>query len=90
MSPDVVLANSAPAVAALVQQTRIIPIVFAQVADPVAAGLVASLAYPGGNITGFTQFEPSVGGKWLETLKEIAPSMTRVAVLGNSQNPILV
>jgi putative ABC transport system substrate-binding protein len=88
MSPDVVLANSAPAVAALVQQTRIIPIVFAQVADPVAAGLVPSLAYPGGNITGFTQFEPSVGGKWLETLKEVAPSMTRVALLGNPQNPI--
>ncbi len=87
MSPDVILVNSAQALAALREETRTIPIVFAQVADPVVAGLVASLAYPGGNITGFTQFEPSVGEKWLETLKEIAPGMTRAAVLGNSQNP---
>jgi putative ABC transport system substrate-binding protein len=87
MSPDVILANSGPALAALREETRTIPIVFAQVADPVASGLVDSLAYPGGNITGFTQFEPSVGEKWLETLKEIAPGMTRAAVLGNSQNP---
>jgi putative tryptophan/tyrosine transport system substrate-binding protein len=87
MSPDVILVNSAPALAALREETRTIPIVFAQVADPVVAGLVASLAYPGGNITGFTQFEPSVGEKWLETLKEIAPGMTRAAVMGNSQNP---
>jgi putative ABC transport system substrate-binding protein len=87
LSPDLILANSAPAVAALADETRSIPIVFAQVADPVAGGLVASLAYPGGNITGFTQFEPSVGEKWLETLKEIAPGITRAAILGNSQNP---
>ena len=87
MSPDVILVNSAQALAALREETRTIPIVFAQVADPVVAGLVASLAYPGGNITGFTQFEPSVGEKWLETLKEIAPGITRAAVLGNSQNP---
>jgi ABC-type uncharacterized transport system substrate-binding protein len=87
MSPDVVLVNSAPALAAMREETRTIPIVFAQVADPVVAGLVSSLAYPGGNITGFTQFEPSVGEKWLETLKEIAPGMTRAAVLGNSQHP---
>jgi ABC-type uncharacterized transport system substrate-binding protein len=88
MAPDLIFANSAPAVAALRAQTRTIPIVFAQVADPVHAGLVASLARPGGNITGFTQFEPSIGGKWVETLKEIAPSITRLAVLGNSRNPI--
>jgi putative tryptophan/tyrosine transport system substrate-binding protein len=88
MSPDVIVANSAPAVAALSAATRTIPIVFAQVADPVEAGLVASLANPGGNITGFTQFEPSIGEKWLQTLKEIAPAVTRVGLLGNSQNPI--
>jgi putative ABC transport system substrate-binding protein len=88
MAPDVIVANSAPAVAALRAATRTIPIVFAQVADPVEAGLVASLANPGGNITGFTQFEPSIGEKWLQTLKEIAPAVTRVGLLGNSQNPI--
>ena len=88
MSPDVIVANSAPAVAALGAATRTIPIVFAQVADPVQAGLVASLANPGGNITGFTQFEPSIGEKWLQTLKEIAPTVTRIGLLGNSQNPI--
>ena len=82
MSPDVIVANSAPAVAALGAATRTIPIVFAQVADPVQAGLVASLANPGGNITGFTQFEPSIGEKWLQILKEIAPSVTRIGVLG--------
>jgi putative ABC transport system substrate-binding protein len=88
MSPDLIVANSAPAVAALGAATRTIPIVFAQVADPVEAGLVGSLANPGGNITGFTQFEPSIGEKWLQTLKEIAPAVTRVGLLGNSQNPI--
>jgi putative ABC transport system substrate-binding protein len=88
MAPDVIVANSAPAVAALGAATRSIPIVFAQVADPVEAGLVASLANPGGNITGFTQFEPSIGEKWLQLLKEIAPAVTRVGLLGNSQNPI--
>jgi putative ABC transport system substrate-binding protein len=88
MSPDVIVANSAPAVAALAAATRTIPIVFAQVADPVQAGLVASLANPGGNITGFTQFEPAIGEKWLQILKEIAPAATRIGLVGNSQNPI--
>jgi ABC-type uncharacterized transport system substrate-binding protein len=87
-APDLIFANSAPAVAALRAHTRTIPIVFAQVADPVHAGLVDNLARPGGNITGFTQFEPSVGGKWVETLKEIAPSITRIAIIGNPRNPI--
>jgi putative ABC transport system substrate-binding protein len=65
------------------QETRIIPIVFAIVADPVGSGFVASLARPGGNVTGFTPFEPSLGGKWLSLLKEIAPRVTRVAALFN-------
>ena len=69
------------AAAPLLQATRTMPIVFAHVADPVGAGFVDSLARPGGNATGFTQFEYSIGGKWLELLKEIAPSVTRAAVL---------
>jgi putative ABC transport system substrate-binding protein len=65
----------------MLQATRTIPIVFALIADPVGAGYVDSLAHPGGNATGFTVFEYSIGGKWLELLKEIAPHVTRVAVL---------
>ena len=65
----------------LLQATRTVPIVFVLVADPVGAGFVDSLARPGGNATGFTQFEYSISGKWLELLKEIAPGVTRVAVL---------
>ena len=70
--------------AALQQQTRTIPIVFVQVADPVGAGFVASLARPGGNVTGLDHFESTISGKWLELLKEIAPERTRVAVLVQS------
>ncbi len=81
LAPDVILANTSPMVAALQQATRTVPIVFANVIDPVGAGFVATLAHPGGNITGFTAFEYSLSGKWLEVLKEIAPSVTRVAVL---------
>jgi putative ABC transport system substrate-binding protein len=68
------------------QQTRIIPIVFTLVADPVASGLVASLARPGANITGFTNYEYAIGGKWLETLKESAPRITRVLAIENPAN----
>jgi putative ABC transport system substrate-binding protein len=81
LAPDVILANTSPMVAALQQATRTVPIVFANVIDPVGAGFVATLAHPGGNITGFDSFEYSLSGKWLEVLKEIAPSLTRVAVL---------
>jgi putative ABC transport system substrate-binding protein len=81
MRPDVIVVNSAPALAALSGETRAIPIVFASVADPVEAGFVASLAHPGGMITGFTNFEASLGSKWLELLKEIAPGVVRVAVI---------
>jgi putative ABC transport system substrate-binding protein len=81
LAPDVVLASAIPAATPLLQVTRTVPIVFAQVVDPVGAGLVASLARPGGNATGFLTFEFGISGKWLELLKEIAPRVTRVAVL---------
>jgi putative tryptophan/tyrosine transport system substrate-binding protein len=81
LAPDVILALSSAAVAPLLEATRTVPIVFAGIADPVAAGYVESLARPGGNVTGFTIYEYSIGGKWLELLKEIAPRVTRAAVL---------
>ena len=81
LAPDVILANGASAVGPLLQVTRTVPIVFPVVVDPVAAGFVDSLARPGGNATGFMSFEYSQSGKWLELLKQIAPSVTRVAVL---------
>ena len=81
LGPDVILASASLSVAALQRITRSVPIVFANVVDPVGAGFVASLARPGGNTTGFSAFEYSLSGKWLELLKEIAPSVTRVAVL---------
>src|SRR3974377_917797 len=80
-SPDVILASSTQAVAALQQATGTVPIVFAQVADPVSGGFVASLAKPGGNITGFTNYDYSMGAKWVELLKEIAPHVTRIGVI---------
>ena len=81
LNPDVILASGSQSVAALQRITRSVPIVFANVVDPVGAGYVASLARPGGNITGFTSFEYSIGGKWLELLKQIAPRVTRIAVI---------
>jgi len=86
LGPDVILAVGAPAAAALRQQTLSLPIVFAAVADPVAAGFVTNLSRPEGNITGFTNFEFSVGGKWLQFLKECAPSTERIAVLFQPAN----
>jgi putative ABC transport system substrate-binding protein len=83
LKPDLILSNNTPTTAALLQQTRTIPIVFATVADPVGSGFVASLARPGGNATGFATTEGSLGGKWLELLKEIAPHVSRVALLFN-------
>ena len=73
-SPDVILVESAAGLSAMRQATPSIPIVFIMVGDPVGSGFVKSLAHPGGLITGFTNFEPSMGGKWLEVLKEVAPS----------------
>jgi putative tryptophan/tyrosine transport system substrate-binding protein len=81
LAPDVILAVGSEAVAPLLQATRTVPIVFTTVADPVGAGYVDSLARPGGNTTGFTIYEYSISGKWLELLKEIAPRVTRAAVL---------
>ena len=81
LAPDVVLAGDSQSVGALLQTTRVVPIVFASIADPVGAGFVESLARPGGNATGFMNFEYSISGKWLDLLKEMAPRLTRVAVL---------
>jgi putative ABC transport system substrate-binding protein len=81
LSPDAIFANSTPAVAALQQATRSVPIVFAQVVDPVGGGFVASLAKPGGNITGFTPLDYGMGAKWVELLKEIAPYVRHVGVI---------
>ena len=81
LAPDVILTSGASTVPPLLQATRTVPIVFVNVADPVGAGFVDSLARPGGNATGFMQFEYSLSGKWLELLKEIAPGVTRAAVL---------
>ena len=85
--PDVILATGASTMGPLLQATRSVPIVFAAVADPVGAGFVDSLARPGGNATGFTSFEYGLSAKWLELLKEIAPGVTRVAVLRDPAIP---
>jgi putative tryptophan/tyrosine transport system substrate-binding protein len=86
LAPDVILAGGAPAVASLQLATRTIPIVFANVIDPVGRGFVASLARPGGNISGFMSLEFGLGAKWLELLKEVAPGVKRVAVIRNPTN----
>ncbi len=83
LQPDVILAFGTPVTAALKQETRTIPIVFAIVSDPVGEGFVASLSHPGGNITGFHNSEASIGGKWLGLLKQIAPKISRVAMIFN-------
>jgi ABC-type uncharacterized transport system substrate-binding protein len=83
LQPDVIISHNTPTTAALLQQTRTIPIVFAIVSDPVGTGFVASFSRPGGNVTGFTNIEPTIAGKWLELLKEIAPRVNRVALLFN-------
>src|SRR5262245_30011279 len=82
-APDVIFAASNVSVAPLQKATSTISIIFTQVSDPVGSGFVASLARPGGNITGFQGYEPAIGGKWLEVLREIAPSVRRAAVLHN-------
>ena len=87
LAPDVILAVGGAAVGPLLQATRTVPIVFPITADPVAAGFVDSLARPGGNATGFMLYEYSISGKWLELLKQIAPGVTRVAVLGDTNTP---
>jgi putative ABC transport system substrate-binding protein len=86
-APDVLFAAATPALVALNRETRSLPIVFVQVSDPVKLGFVASLARPGGNMTGFTTYEYSIAGKWLELLKDTAPGTTRVAVIFDPSNP---
>ena len=83
LQPDLILSHGTPNTATLLQQTRAIPIVFAAVSDPVGSGFVASFPRPGGNVTGFANMEPTMAGKWLELLKEIAPRVERVAILFN-------
>jgi putative ABC transport system substrate-binding protein len=83
LQPDLILSHNTPTTASLLQQTRTIPIVFVIVSDPVGSGFVASFSRPGGNVTGFTNIEPMMAGKWLELLKEVAPSVARVALLFN-------
>jgi putative ABC transport system substrate-binding protein len=87
LAPDVMLATSGPIVGALQKSSRTMPIVFVNAIDPVAGGWVASLARPGGNATGFTSFEFSMSGKWLELLKQIAPQVRRVAVIRDPTTP---
>ena len=96
LQPSVVVGQSTPVVVALKRETKTIPIVFISIAEPVKSGLVASLSHPGGNITGFSNFEPSLAGKWIEILKDIVPRMTRTANMfypdtsgyGFSQQPL--
>ncbi len=85
LKPDLILSQNTPTTAATLQQTRTIPIIFTNVSDPVGSGFVASLPRPGGNVTGFINMEASLGGKWLELLKEIAPRVVRVAFLFNPE-----
>jgi putative ABC transport system substrate-binding protein len=85
LSPDVVLVGSTPALAALWRQTHSIPTVFVNVADPVEQGFISSLAHPDKNITGFTSLEFSLGAKWVETLKEISPSLAQAALIYNPE-----
>jgi ABC-type uncharacterized transport system substrate-binding protein len=83
IAPDVAVADSTPATLALQRESRTTPIIFIQAGNPVGSGLVANLARPGGNLTGFTNYVPSMGGKWLELLTEVAPRLARVAALFN-------
>jgi putative ABC transport system substrate-binding protein len=87
LAPDVILASGGTGVGALLEASRTTPIVFTLTVDPVGAGFVASLARPGGNVTGFTGYEYGIGAKWLELLKEIAPRVTHAAILRDASIP---
>ena len=87
ITPDVILANGTPVSAALRRESQSIPIVFVAVTDPIGSGLVSNLARPGGNITGFTVFEYAMAGKWIEMIKEAAPSVSQIGLLHNPTNP---
>jgi putative ABC transport system substrate-binding protein len=88
LQPDIIVSSSTPTTVALQRETRTIPIVFAGVGEPVAFGLVARLNRPGGNITGFALFEPTLGGKWLDLLSEIAPGLKRAAFMFNPDTAV--
>ena len=88
LQPDLIVSGNTPITAALLRETRTIPIVFTSVADPVGSGFVESLARPGGNVTGFATLEPSLGGKWVELLKEIAPKVTRIGIIFNPETAV--
>src|SRR4029453_19210791 len=90
LAPDVILSVGSSTTGLLLQATNTIPIVFVNLADPVGAGFVQSLARPGGNATGFTNYEYSMSGKWVELLKQIAPNVTRVAVLRDPTLPAAI
>src|SRR5262249_14587726 len=90
LRPDAILSVTTPVTGALVRETQTIPIVIATVADPISSGFVTNLGRPGGNVTGFALYEPSMGGKWLELLKRIAPGVTRVALLFNPATTVPV
>jgi putative ABC transport system substrate-binding protein len=91
LQPDIIVTSNTPATIAVQRETRIIPIVFANVADPIASGIVARLNQPGGNITGFAIFELTLAGKWLELLSEIAPGLKRVAIMFDpATNPVSI
>jgi ABC-type uncharacterized transport system substrate-binding protein len=83
LKPDLIVGMTTPAVAALMQETNTVPILFVNIVDPLGRGFVSNMARPGGNVTGFLNFEFSMGGKWLETLKQIAPAVKRAALLFN-------
>jgi putative ABC transport system substrate-binding protein len=87
LKPDIILAQGTQTVATLARETKTTPIVFVSVTDPVASGVVASLAHPGGNVTGFSNFEPTLVGKHVELLKELIPGMTAIVVLSNPDSP---
>src|SRR5262249_40271754 len=89
LARDALFVQGTPGTTALREAAPTTPLVFVMITDPVSSGLVSSLAYPGGNITGFTNYEYSMGGKWLELLREIAPGTSRVAVIFNPDNPAL-
>jgi len=83
VTPDVAVANGTPAVAAMMRLASAVPIVFVVVTDPVGNGFVQSMAKPGGNVTGFSTFEPEIGSKWLELLREVVPDLGRLAIIAN-------
>jgi ABC-type uncharacterized transport system substrate-binding protein len=89
LQPDIILTDGATATVALQRETRTIPIVFANVADPVASGIVPRLDRPSGNVTGFAIYEASLGGKWLELLSEIAPGLKRAAIMFSPDFPVV-